>query len=227
MFYIHPSCSDTTVAQAEGIPSIVLYGIKYTTNAITMMGKSFLDLPFEVQLQIYSELLIQPELIVIFSSLDDRPARNKLHVYPDILRVNKRIHSEASGLLYSKNVFRFLNCRSGLSPRDDVIRKFHYRIRSQARFVRHVFDIDTHGTTINIDWIDSNDLEQIRDAFTGITTLELYNVGFPLVTNAPHDTLIPVEAIDLLDEIFKAIPPLKKYSCPNCLESHANYGFAR
>jgi len=65
------------------------------------------DLPVEIRLKIYSELLVLPEPIVADygPSLPPlfRSRRNGL--YPAILRANRKVYGEASPLLYSNNRF--------------------------------------------------------------------------------------------------------------------------
>jgi hypothetical protein len=113
----------------------VLYELKYTANANTMPG--FLDLPVEIRLQIYSELLIQSETIVVPWTSGDWLTTNTVCVYPEILRVNKKIHSEASPILYSENRFKFPGFR--FAAWDDNIARFLRAIGTyQGKLIRHV-----------------------------------------------------------------------------------------
>jgi hypothetical protein len=81
---------------------------KYTTSNTTT-AINFFGFPTEIRLKIYSELLVDSEPIVFVanSSPSSPPLfRSKRDgLYPALLRVNKRAHSEASPLLYSNNRF--------------------------------------------------------------------------------------------------------------------------
>jgi hypothetical protein len=73
----------------------------------------FFGFPYEIRLKIYSEFLIRSDPIVFVTNYNPpspflfRSKREGL--YSIFLRVNKKIHSEASLFLYSNNRFRFFN----------------------------------------------------------------------------------------------------------------------
>jgi hypothetical protein len=193
---------------------------KYITNAKfanRMTGTRFFDLPIEIRLQIYSELLVQSDVILVPWSPGGRLVRSEICLYPEILRVCRRIHRETSPLLYSANRFQFHWIRVAWCQ--DNIAKFLGQIGAhQWNFIGQVcitfprFHYTDSMATVCDD--DLQDLKRIQSAFSGVTTIELHNKGFPPKAETrycgPLDTFISVEAIDLLDQRLRAIPSLNK-----------------
>jgi len=142
-----------------------------------------------------------------------RLLKSRICLYPEILRVSKSIHCEASPLLSSKNRFEFPLIRETLCR--DNIALFYRQIRPHQRnLINYVcmafakfFNTDS---TVAVCEDDLKDLKRIRDSLTGLATIELHTRGFLVCTDPLLDTSIALEAIDLLDKRSWAIPSLKK-----------------
>lgn len=166
------------------------------------MARGFLNLPVEIRLMIYENLLIHQDGPYIMASSYmhvDRTSREKpLGLSPAILRVNKQIHNEASPVLYSKNRFRFLNhidskdggespfmIHTTLTPN---IAPFLSQIGHQATLLRHiaimfpVLEVYNHygqptraflGDPLKPYKGHSEAFNLIRDTCTDLKTLEL------------------------------------------------------
>jgi hypothetical protein len=137
---------------------------------------------------------------------------------PALLRVNKKVHSEASSLLYSNNRFRFpdILISTPSATNSPYIAPFLPQIGSQASLIRHIcitfpfptFDDFRHDRAM-LHEAHIKNLELIRDTCTSITTLELLLPPDSTIY-AFCDSPIAGEALDLLDTRFKAIPSLKE-----------------
>ena len=187
----------------------------------------FFDLPPELRLQIYSELLVLPKPI-IFKSGNGSPStplsrREQDGLCPALLRINKKVYSEANALLYSKNRFKFIYRYFDNIPITDKapIASFLCRIGSNAGQIRHMSIpfpafVNTNPSEIEYDdaRIDAQmkNLRLVRDVCTSIKIIELYGdvgyVDFLLLRSS-----FAAEALDLLDTHFKSIPSLKKKIC--------------
>lgn len=183
-------------------------------------GLRFFDFVIEIRLKIYSELLVHSEPIVFVASYGPpspplfRSKREGL--CPALLRVNKKVHGEASSLLYSNNRFRFPDIFVSTPSATDSphIAPFLRQIGSQASLIRHIcitfptfHDFRHEGAMLHEAHIKN--LELIRDTCTSITTLELL-LPPDSANYAFDDSPISAEALDLLDTRFKAIPSLKE-----------------
>jgi hypothetical protein len=188
---------------------------EYNPTSGNMTGIHFLDLPIEIRLMIYSKLLVQSEVIVVMSDSHTTATNRRwiAHLYPQILCVNKTIHSEASPLLYSKNRFHipFLSLASG----HHNVTRFLRQIGSQERLIRYLsitfprWDYEySSPMSAALNKGDLNDLGRIRGMFTGITTIELCCDSLPLYIH--RNLPVPVEELDMLATRLKAIPSLKK-----------------
>jgi hypothetical protein len=91
---------------------------RFSTFALHILFETLLDqpmnffnLPAEIRLGIYSELLVRSEPIVFVAGYGPsslplfRAKRDGL--CPALLRTNRKLHHEASPLLYSNNRFQF------------------------------------------------------------------------------------------------------------------------
>jgi hypothetical protein len=181
------------------------------------MTMNLFDFPKEILLQIYSELLVRSEPIVFVADDYSSPSpplfRSKRDgLCPALLEVNKKVHSEASPLLYSNNRFRFPDI---LTSTDSAhIAPFLCQIGSQASLIRYICITfptfhDFQHDRARLHEAHIKNLELIRDTCTSITTLEL-SVPPKCVNYAFDDSPIGVQALDLLDTRFKAIPSLKE-----------------
>src|ERR1700735_5560061 len=76
---------------------------KHQYKAVSM---DFFNLPAEIRLQIYEELLVLSEPI-IFNSYRPFRMQQRYGLCPALLRTSKGVHREASPMLYSSNRFEF------------------------------------------------------------------------------------------------------------------------
>jgi hypothetical protein len=111
---------------------------------------SFLDLPVELRLPIYTYLLVAPYPIHTKEyryhddcdgtdcySPDEMCHEWKTGLHPSILRANRQIHAEASPILYSRNRFQFVNNRYYHRGSADL-EAFLARTANNVRYVRCV-----------------------------------------------------------------------------------------
>lgn len=178
------------------------------------------DIALEIRLKIYSELLVLSEPIVFVA--DYGPSSPRLFrserdgLSPVLLRINKRIHSEANTLLYSKNRFQFPKLLISTPPATDSahIAPFLHQIGSQASHIRHIcipfpnFDYPQPDSA-KLHKAHIKNLNLVRDTCTSIRTLELW-VSPDCANYALSDSPIAAEALDLLDTHFKNILSLKE-----------------
>ena len=180
----------------------------------------FFDLPPELRLQIYSELLVLPEptvFVVDFGPWVPPPRRRKRYgLCPALLRINKKVYSEANAMLYSDNQFLFLDIITNTSSATDstYLASFLDQIGSRAAQFRHITipcptfeDLPSHR--VRLDEADVENLKLVRDTCTNIKTIELY-VSYTLITHLCDYLPIAAEALHFLDTQFKNIPSLKE-----------------
>lgn len=72
------------------------------------MPASLFSLPTELRLHIYAILLTDPSPLTLYN--DDHPHRPALPVYPAILQSCRQIYTEASPVLYHRNLFLIMLC---------------------------------------------------------------------------------------------------------------------
>ena len=188
----------------------------------------FFDLPLELRLQIYSELLVFPEPIVF--ELDYDPGLLPLvrckrgGLCPALLRVNKKVYSEANMVFYSDNHFRFPEMFVDIPSITESIyfALFFCQVGSQASHIRHIRHISIPFPTFDDFQHDRAELQEsallegqfkglelVRDNCTNIKAIELcVGLGYAnyILTQSP----IAAEALDLLDTHFKSIPSLQE-----------------
>ncbi|KAK0639464.1 hypothetical protein B0T16DRAFT_244710 [Cercophora newfieldiana] len=169
-------------------------------------------LPVEIRLVIYSELLVCPAPLILTTSNYPSPehlwVEGTIDLYPAILRTNKQIYNEAVSLLYSDNCFQF--------PKEDketigfatgtTLTLFLAKIGPRASLLRHVcVSISNYSTSLGSAQLHEGqvkDLDLLRDACIGVTTLKLslsFTSGFPVST----------ATLDMIDTRLKAIPSLQ------------------
>jgi len=181
---------------------------------------NFFDIAREIRLKIYSELLVLSESIVFVANYGSsssplfRFKRDELCLA--LLRINKRMYSEANTLLYFNNRFQFPEVFTSTSSATNSahIASFLHQIGSQASHIRHIC---IPFPTFNYPQPDSarlhkmhvKNLDLVRDTCTSIRTLELL-VSPNCENYVLSDSSIAAEALDLLDNHFKNIPSLKE-----------------
>jgi hypothetical protein len=175
-----------------------------------MPAMDFFSFPTEIRLMIYSELLVHSRPIII--RIDDRAIYHvekaeKRSLYLELLRVNKKMHSEASPVLYSKNRFGY----------PDSQRVSHHghnapslrQIGSQTSLIRYI--CITFPRSAVLDEFFIKRLELIQDTCKCITTIELIlRRSMSFYKDLFEDSPIGAEALDMLDMRFKTFPSLKK-----------------
>lgn len=178
------------------------------------------DIAREIRLKIYSELLVLSEPIVFVAVYgpSSRPLfRSKRDgLCPALLRINKRILSEANTLLYSNNRFQFPEIFTSTPSATDSahIAPFLHQIGSQASHIRHIcipfpsFDYPQPDSA-RLHEVHIKNLDLVRDTCTSIRTLELL-VSPDCANYALSDSPITAEALDLLNTHFKNISSLKE-----------------
>ena len=188
------------------------------TDTVTMMPMNLFNFPTEIRLKIYEKLLVLSEPIAFQTSQypfwPGLYLSRRYGLCPAILRVNKKVYSEARSLLYSSNRFKFsdIELTRKLTTNSAILAYFLSQIEPQnASFLRHVyidFPAERSGTAMFKE-NGTNILELIRDHCTGITILEtslwshdLFGLQFP--------DMFPAETLALLDSRFKAILSLKE-----------------
>ena len=178
------------------------------------------DIPSEIRLKIYSELLVLSEPIVfvpyytLFSTPLSRSERKGL--CPALLRINKMIYQEANALLYSNNRFQFPEILFSTHPVTYIahIDPFLHQIGSQASHIRHIcipfptFDY-TECDSIRLQKHHINNWELIRDTCTSIRTLELL-VSPDIDDYVLSDPSSAAQALFLLNTHFEDFPSLKE-----------------
>ncbi len=180
------------------------------------MPPSLFDLATEIRLKIYKELLVhsgpiqfrgfdnktQKSLFLSKSTYDGEP----YHLYPQVLRVNKKAHDEASSLLYSNNRFTFW-CMDP-TTQDFAFTLFLGQVKSRnATQLRHIYvDFPLFGGREDEKRESLQTLDLIRDNCPSITTIEVSLRG---VLPSVYD---PIDAMVLqdLDTRLKEIKSLRK-----------------
>jgi hypothetical protein len=226
-----------TLSSSHTIPLVVNFPKRSQDATTTKQTPAmyFFSFPTEIRLKIYSELLIHSGPIVIRLSDGAFYPLKKAdlpHLCPEVLRVNKKVHSEASALLYSQNCFKFhdferpdqstavytyiLRCLAQpvyLGDRTD----FLHQIGSQMSLIRYIcipFPSYVQGfprDRAKLNEVYLKRLERVRDTCKGITTLELYLGMVRYSYKQVFDTSpIGAEVLDILDTQFKTFPSLKE-----------------
>ncbi|KAN0083281.1 hypothetical protein V8E54_002369 [Elaphomyces granulatus] len=187
---------------------------------------NFFNLPAEIRLQVYKELLVFPEPIKFKTtkdlSLPPLVLHKRCNLCPAVLRANKRVHREANGLLYTGNRFEFID----LVPTERLmytdctaVEAFLNQIgRQNSSLLRHICidfpaisDYRPGSACLHGDSIRT--LTLLRENCTSLTTLEtpLYDI-IPLEVYH-EDTgkrMVADAAVDLVDARFRDISSLKQ-----------------
>jgi hypothetical protein len=195
------------------------------------MPINFFSLPGETRNKIYEELLVLSEPIILEIASDHShdlykvlPAGNSHtpgRFCLALLLANKRVHSEASQLLYSRNRFRLQDpvSMAGYKIQVEILTSFLDHIgRQNASFLRHICiafpAFDGHffeSVTLEEDSIRT--LELIRDNCTNIATLETSlqtTTRVELALDVLDNPRAVAKVLALVDARFKAISSLKE-----------------
>lgn len=124
-----------------------------------MAPLSFLDLPGEIRNEIYKELLlIHPHSTRRI--LGDRP------IYPQILIVCRKVHKEASQILYGENTFLAHHSLLAGMPR---LRLYYDAVIDQ----RLIAQISRYHIRVRLDCDPQYSAAKVQEAFTGIDELTI------------------------------------------------------
>lgn len=173
------------------------------------MPANFLDLPSEIRNDIYEKLLVLQEPIIGLMN----------HWYfglgfggltPGLLLVNRRIHEEASSLLYAQNCFDFSTyCSNDIS---EFLKTIGHKNAQYIRNVRLDFPIleNLHQQSVSIESDSAKTLEEIRNACSNLNsiTISLISTQDEESKLAANPSIIP-EAIALVDIHLRTIPSLQ------------------
>ncbi|KAF3917563.1 hypothetical protein AA313_de0202744 [Arthrobotrys entomopaga] len=184
---------------------------------------SFFDLPTEIRLAIYSELLILPEPIKFVADRGRtlpplmlfRSRRDGL--YPAILRTNRKAYGEASPLLYSDNSFWFPEVFDSMpsASMHAHIAPFLTQIGVQARLLRHIcipFPASTYPIVANTDLHPAHTrvIELLRQTCTNIETLELFVPDEHGIYELQHSpSALAIERLNIINTHLRTIRSLK------------------
>ena len=185
----------------------------------------FFNLPAEIRLQIYEELLVLSEPI-IFNSYRPFRMQQRYGLCPALLRTSKGVHREASPMLYSSNRFEFTEP----IPSQKLYNEYAAALTSflsqtgdqNASFIRHLnigfpaFENDhrpgSTGPTLRLKENTIKALELIRDKCTSITRLDTSlqdEDDLWLFESYKADSVVEA-AFASLDARFKEISSLKE-----------------
>lgn len=178
------------------------------------------DLPAEIRLKIFSELLVleEPISLVLEYSTPLRAVRRRQRgdqLSPALLRLNKQAHAEAGAVLYSQNIFRFPNLWKNISSKEIVHSGvFLGQIGTNASLIRHISfpcppnsaETDSCGF-FQLSGGFVRNLELIRDTCTSLNTLQL---TMPMYVNIMFAQWpIAATLLDLLAPHLKEISSLE------------------
>lgn len=181
---------------------------------------SFFDLPTELRLNIYSELLVLAEPIVFETC--GRPLSPSLwrsegdRLCTELLRVNKKVLSEARPLLYARNCFQFPNVPTRTAVGSVHIAPFLEQIGDeQASLIRHICIIfpdiyyDIYGS-VALHPAHIRSLALVREICTSLSTLELSLDTSDCLADYVSESDATEKTLDFLNMRFSAILSLKE-----------------
>lgn len=206
-------------------PELLCHNNSTSALPYELFDMHFLQLPVEIRLRIYSEILVRDSPIE-FGAYGPRNLRlnrvGRQGLNPPILRVCKMVNSEAVACLYSDNRFQFpdsypnWNSYDSSSSAVPYMVSFLQSIGANTDLLRHI-SIDFPATFASETWGDPaltvtyvQLLQLIRKTCTGLRIMEI-------VCKQP-DNILPLDDIDraakmlkaLDDEGFKDMPSLEK-----------------
>ena len=184
----------------------------------------FFNLPAEIRLQIYEELLVLSEPI-IFPPYRPFFPYQRYGLCPSLLRTNKGVHREASPMLYSRNCFEFSEPTPSRAQRlhanyASAFTSFLSRTGDQnASFIRHLHigfpafeKPGLIGPALRLKEDSIKALELIRDKCTSIARLDTSlqdEDDLWLFESYKADSVVEA-AFTSLDARFKEISSLKE-----------------
>lgn len=199
---------------------------------------NFLDLTIEIRLKIYGEVLVAPEpLSLIFNSSPGDPAKliavreDSDGFSPQILRVSKQIHHEATPLLYGNNQFHLSRLHEEfgdrLMPSNEGVIKFLTQMGDyNASLIRHLgiyFPLTRNDP--DPDPVQNQALDFLHDKCTSLTTVRilLWNV-FNLdrsykgvKSDEAGSSILFAEYLKRIDVLLKRTSSLREISLDFCI----------
>ncbi|KAH8744448.1 hypothetical protein F5883DRAFT_439922 [Diaporthe sp. PMI_573] len=172
--------------------------------------------PIEIRLKIYSELLVHCGPIYFPATfgggLSSWLCPEGIDLCPALLRASKQVYGEAVSLLYSDNCFRF-SLDAASTQCHTTIAVFVRQIGAQASLLRHVCIgfptaplVEDYGHGSELQEVRLNNLDLLRYACPGITTLELSLRADFVLRNSPVFT----ESLDLIDTRLESFQSLRE-----------------
>ncbi|OAA33091.1 hypothetical protein AAL_00556 [Moelleriella libera RCEF 2490] len=170
----------------------------------------FLDLPIEIRLHIYSDLLVQDDAVEFGADLGPRDPRlmryrvDNRSLCPAVLRVNKLVNSEATPILYSANRFRFPDAYTSFGDSlVPYIVPFLQQVGRNASLLQHIcikFPAFCYQSwekpVLRKELIHV--FQGIRDACLGLKTIEISSK--PAAEDSPS-----LEDVDLVAEMLRVL----------------------
>ncbi|TGO08560.1 hypothetical protein BTUL_0203g00210 [Botrytis tulipae] len=199
---------------------------------------NFLNLTIEIRLKIYEELLVAPEpLSLIFDSSAGDPARliavreDSDGFSPQLLRVSKQIHHEATPLLYRNNQFHLSRLHEEfedrLIPSNEGIVKFLIQMGNyNASLIRHLgIYFPLTRDDLDPDPAQNQALDFIYDKCTSLTTVRILlwnncnlNQSYKGVKSDETGSSIPfAEDLKRIDAQLKRTSSLREISLDFCI----------
>lgn len=170
---------------------------------------NLLDIPIELRLRIYSELIVQDDLVEF--GADHGPCNPPLSrrvggrsLNPALLRVSSRVNRESVPLLYSLNGFQFPDAYITSSSSDvPYIAPFLRQIGANASHLRHLrinfpasfASANRKSPVLHDEYVQV--LQLIREVCQNLKTVEILCM--------PPDCILSLYDIDLAADMLKAL----------------------
>jgi len=181
---------------------------KHQQSKTTDMSANLLSLPGELRNAIFKQLLTDREPVNPWHhSYPPRP------LTPELLRVNKAIHHEASSLLYSQNCFDLTTCDS-----ERLVSFLNPIGRNNASRIQHIYidfpyirNLGTDNITFEEDCVRilakiQSDCSNLRTITTSPGSTNTMALELDVLDNPP----IVVKALALVDSHFRAMTSLQE-----------------
>ena len=175
------------------------------------MSSNFFSLPREIRDQIYELVLLQQDPIDYRKDRDIWCIRPQLT--PELLRVNKTIHREASSMFYSQNHFDLT------AGTPEQVALFFTQIgKKNANFIQHVLVkfpeiLCGEPDEVILDNDDIGILAKIQSSCANVTTLTIspYSTdAMGTMIEEQKEPKVVTEALELVNTHFRAISSLQE-----------------
>ncbi|KAF7936361.1 uncharacterized protein EAE98_002580 [Botrytis deweyae] len=199
---------------------------------------NFLDLTIEIRLKIYEELLVAPEpLSLIFTSSPGDKAQliavreDGDCLTPQLLRVSKQIHHEATSILYSNNQFHLSRLHEEFGDRqmpsnEGVVEFLTQMGNYNASLIRHLgicFPLSRNDS--DPDPVKNQALDFIHDKCTSLTTVRIllwnsFNLDRSdrgVKSDEAGSSILFAEDLKRIDALLKRSSSLKEITLDFCI----------